>query len=148
MKKINLPPLYLFTAIALMFLLHFYLPLMRIVTPPYSYTGILIIIAGIVLISWNALYFKMYGTPIRVFEHSTHLITDGFYRYSRNPIYLGMVIIVSGGAVTLGTITPFFVVPLFVVMIRKNFIEKEERLLENIFGNTYLDYKKRVRRWL
>ena len=148
MKRINLPPLYLFAAIALMLLLHFYLPLMRIVAPPYSYMGILIIITGITLISWNALYFKKYDTPIRVFQHPTHLITDGLYRYSRNPIYLGMAIIVAGGAVTLGSIAPFFVIPLFVVMIQRNFIEKEERLLENIFGNKYLDYKNRVRRWL
>ena len=70
------------------------------------------------------------------------------YKYSRNPIYLGMGIILFGGAMVLGTFSPFIVVVIFILVIERAFIVKEEIFLENIFGDEYLEYKKSVRRWI
>ena len=148
MKEINIPPLYLFTSIALMLVLHFYFPIYKIFEFPVSLVGLIILIFGISMIVWKARYFNKYDTPIKPFEKSTYLIRDGLYRYSRNPIYLGMVILLLGGAILLGSVSPFFVVPVFAFVTQKVFILKEEKDLEEIFGKEYLDYKSEVRRWI
>ena len=147
-NRMNIPPVYLFSSIVVMILFHFYHPLRSIIDYPFKYIGLVIVVLGFGIIVWKATLFKKYKTPIRPFETSTYLIIDGLYRYSRNPIYLAMVIILLGGAVFLGSLTPFFVIPVFMFFIAKVFIENEEKFLENIFGKEYLDYKKTVRRWI
>jgi protein-S-isoprenylcysteine O-methyltransferase Ste14 len=76
------------------------------------------------------------------------LVVGGFYRYTRNPMYLGMVTALLGVAILLGTLSAFLPIPIFVWIIQKQFIEGEERFLEEIFGGQYLAYKGKVRRWL
>ena len=92
--------------------------------------------------------FKRAGTPIIPFEKSTSLLTHGIYRYTRNPIYLGMLIILAGAAVFLGSLTPFLVLPVFFFIIQEGYIRHEEPFLERIFGEQYRAYRRRVRRWL
>jgi len=148
LNRLNVPPVYLFLSILAVLILHFYLPVYQIVTAPYSYIGILIIALAVWVIVWHAGYFRKYDTPIRPFEESTFLIKEGLYQYSRNPIYLAMVFILFGGAVMLGSLTTFLVFPVFALLIEKNFIEKEEEFLSQIFGKPYIEYKNSVRRWL
>ena len=145
---LNVPPTYLFLSISAMLILHFYLPVYDIIFTPYSYTGIFIMVTGLAIIVWHAGYFKKYDTPIKPFKESTFLIKDGLYRYTRNPIYLGMVIILFSGAVVLGSLTPFLVIPIFILLIQKIFIEKEEEFLSERFGKKYIEYKKKLRRWI
>ena len=92
--------------------------------------------------------FSRAGTPVVPFERSTALVTNGSYRFTRNPMYVGMVMILAGIAVMLGTAGPWLPIPLFVWIIRANFIIGEERFLEQLFGQQYIAYKSRVRRWL
>ena len=148
MIRINIPPIYLLISIIALFVLNNIIPLSILFYPPFNYFGVVIIFLGISLILWHADYFKRYNTPIKPFEHSTHLIKDGMYRYSRNPIYLGMAVILFGGAMVLGSLSPFVVVPVFIIIIERAFIVKEEEFLESIFGDEYLEYKNSVRRWL
>ena len=148
MNRINIPPIYLLISIIALFVLNYIIPVMVLFYSPFNYFGVVIVFLGISLILWHADYFKKYQTPIKPFEHSTHLIKEGMYKYSRNPIYLGMGVILFGGAMILGSLSPFFVVPVFIIIIERAFIVKEEKFLENIFGNEYLEYKKSVRRWL
>ena len=124
LDALNVPPVYLFLSIAAMLLFHFFLPLYNLVFSPYIYIGIVIMVFGLAVIIWHAGYFRKYDTPIKPFEESTFLIKDGLYRYTRNPIYLGMVIILFGGAVMLGSLTPYIVIPFFILLIQKNFIER------------------------
>ena len=63
-------------------------------------------------------------------------------------MYLGMVIILTGVAVLLGSITPFLVPAGFFITMNVVFIPDEERAMEETFGEQFLDYKKRIRRWL
>ena len=63
-------------------------------------------------------------------------------------MYLGLVLVLLGVAVALGTLGAFLPIPLFVWIIQKRFIEGEERFLTEIFGDEYLAYRRRVRRWL
>jgi len=76
------------------------------------------------------------------------LVTKGLYKYTRNPMYLGLLIILFGYGIWLGSITPFLALPLFYWLITTQQIIPEETILEDKFGVEYLDYKARVRRWL
>lgn len=143
-----LPPVLLFACLALMGLLHFLLPLGRWLESPLTWAGLLPLGVGLGLLLGAALLFPKHGTTIKPFEESTALLTEGPYRYSRNPIYLGMILVLVGVAVLLGTRTPLLAIPLFFVLITNQFIVNEEAMLEERFGEAYRDYRQRVRRWL
>ncbi len=143
-----LPPVYFLGAIVLMVALDPFLPLATLIEPPVSYLGWVLFALGIAValaVNWR---FKRAGTPIRPFEESTALVTDGPFAFSRNPIYLGAVVALFGIFVVLGSLSPLAVIPPFVYIIQTRFIVVEERMLEEAFGEAYRDYKTRVRRWI
>ena len=92
--------------------------------------------------------FKKINTTVKPFEESTALLTDGVFRISRNPMYLGMAFILSGISILLGSLSPFFVILIFMFAMDFVFIRKEEAMLQKKFGTTWLEYKKTVRRWI
>ena len=143
-----IPPVYFLGAILMMTGLHFFVPTRTIVVAPYNYLGVLIIVVGVGMAAWGARTFKRVGTPIKPFEPSSELVTHGPYRYTRNPMYLGMVSVLCGVAVLLGSGLPVVVVPAFVWFIQHNFIRLEEADLERTFGSRFVEYRKNVRRWL
>lgn len=80
--------------------------------------------------------------------NNTHLlVTKGIYRFSRNPMYLGLLIWLLAWGLYLGNFLSLLFLPLFVYIITIQQIKPEEKILEEKFGQTYLDYQKRVRRW-
>jgi protein-S-isoprenylcysteine O-methyltransferase Ste14 len=97
---------------------------------------------------WASGKFSRLGTPIHPFQRSTRLLTDGLYRYTRNPMYVGMMLILVGLSLILGTLGTVLVIPVFAWLIERNFIVVEERALEQAFGERYREYRRRVRRWL
>jgi protein-S-isoprenylcysteine O-methyltransferase Ste14 len=147
-KRRIVPPVYLVLTLASMGALHRWAPIARLIEPPYSYLGALLIMAGIVIAAHSAFAFTKAGTPVIPFERSTALVTNGFYRVTRNPMYLGMVLVLLGTAVVLGTASPLIPIPVFILIIQTRFIAGEERFLQELFGEQYLTYKSRVRRWL
>ena len=88
------------------------------------------------------------GTTVFPFRQSTALVTTGFYRYSRNPIYLSMVVLLYGAAIALGSLSPWIVPTAFATLISQRFIRVEEAMLSETFGEQYREYCQRVRRWL
>ncbi|MBN1890783.1 MAG: isoprenylcysteine carboxylmethyltransferase family protein [Thermoflexales bacterium] len=82
------------------------------------------------------------------FHASMALITDGAFRITRNPMYLGFVLALIGAALLLGSLTVWIIVPLFAVLMDRLFITSEERMLKSAFGQAWLEYKARVRRWI
>jgi protein-S-isoprenylcysteine O-methyltransferase Ste14 len=76
------------------------------------------------------------------------LVQDGLFAFSRNPMYLGMVLVVLGVATLLRGAVPFVVPVVLAVLLYLRFIRFEERALEQTFGDDYRAYKARVRRWL
>ncbi|MBW1910265.1 MAG: isoprenylcysteine carboxylmethyltransferase family protein [Deltaproteobacteria bacterium] len=92
--------------------------------------------------------FKKLGTTVKPFEESTALITTGVFRISRHPMYVGMVLILIGIAVLMGSLTPYAVIPVFAVLMEVVFIRVEERMLEEKFSEAWLVYKEKVRRWI
>jgi len=142
------PPVYLLLGLGLIVLLHLVWPIAEIVPRGLSMLGaVLFILGGAPAILVNQ-RFSQVGTTIVPLQKSETLVTDGFFRYSRNPIYLGMACSLLGAALFLGSLSPFVVVPLFVWIIQSQFIVHEERMLEEAFGEEYRGYKARVRRWL
>jgi protein-S-isoprenylcysteine O-methyltransferase Ste14 len=147
-KRKIIPPVYFFAALLMMWALHRWWPGMIFLTAPKSYIGIAWIVFGVAINLWSARAFTKVGTPLIPFERSTALVISGLYRHTRNPMYLGMVLILVGVWLLLGSLTAGLPILAFVCVIEFNFIRGEERFLEEIFGQKYLDYKTRVRRWV
>ena len=113
-----------------------------------AYAGVIAVFLGIIMAAISAAMFKRAGTGIEPFDEATTLVSGGFYRYSRNPMYLGMILVLTGAAFLMGSVGVVLPVLIFVVIIRNNFVLGEELFLEASFGQQYLDYKSTVRRWL
>lgn len=144
----TLPPMYLFTALAGMVLLQFFLPVYQLIPYPWNAAGIIPLSLGMVLNIIADRAFKKTGTTIKPFEVSTTLVTSGVFRYSRNPMYLGMVLILTGAAILLGVLSPFIIIPVYVITMDRVFIVPEENMLHERFGKRWKQYKAEVRRWI
>jgi protein-S-isoprenylcysteine O-methyltransferase Ste14 len=92
--------------------------------------------------------FRHGRTTIIPFQESTALITAGPYRFTRNPMYLGMALFLLGAAFFLGSLSPFVVVAIFMVVIQTLFISREETMLAERFPAEFPGYRRKVRRWL
>jgi protein-S-isoprenylcysteine O-methyltransferase Ste14 len=142
-----LPPIYLYCAMALLFALHILIPGPQIVPSPWRYLGIIPLILGSILNVAADQAFKRHKTTVKPFEVSTSLITNGVFRFTRNPMYVGFVLLLAGAALLLGSVTPWIVVIVFPFLMELRFVRTEEAMLEARFGETWLAYKQRVRRW-
>jgi protein-S-isoprenylcysteine O-methyltransferase Ste14 len=147
-KRKVVPPVYLFVALLLMWLLNRYWPVLRLVETPWSYLGIIPIFVGIGIAAVSAKRFARAETGIVPFDEATTLVTGGLYRHTRNPMYLGMFLMLLGVAFMMGSVSALLPLIIFMLIIRYNFVAGEERFLEDAFGQPYLDYKAKVRRWI
>jgi protein-S-isoprenylcysteine O-methyltransferase Ste14 len=147
-KKPVYPPVFFLLAIILMVALDRFAPGTVWMHWPLRYAGIALMLAGLVPALVVNLMFKREQTTIKPFEESSKLVTRGPFRVSRNPIYLGMVVFLLGLGILLGSVAPFIVVPLFVLLIDRRFIRAEEAMLARTFGASFEDYRRRVRRWV
>jgi len=143
-----LPPHYFFAAILLMGLLHVVAPGVVWLDMPWTMIGIVLIVAGLSLPTTGAIMFHRRGTAIKPFNESSVLVVEGPYRFTRNPMYIGLTLMLIGVATVMGTLTPLFVIPIFVLVIDRLIIRVEEQMLEAKFGEQYRVYKARVRRWV
>ncbi len=147
-KRKILPVVYLLASLILMALLQFFLPMYQYVQPPIAYAGIIIVFAGIGLSAISAGMFVRVNTGLIPFEEATALVTDGVFGFTRNPMYLGMFLMVFGAAFLMGSVGALIPLLVFMLIIRFNFVAGEERFMEATFGQQYLDYKSKVRRWI
>lgn len=92
--------------------------------------------------------FALGGTSVEPFTRADALLTGGVYRFTRNPIYLGMVGFAVAFALKLGSVTPLLVPPVLAVALTRIFIRREEAYLARRFGDDYEAYRQRVRRWV
>lgn len=110
--------------------------------------GVAILGLGFGLMTWAWWLFRQRGTPIRPTDRAVTLVTGGPFRFTRNPMYLGIVGMLLGVAVWIGSV-PMLIAPVgFVVLMSRVFIPFEERSLRESFGGAYEAYAKKVRRWL
>jgi protein-S-isoprenylcysteine O-methyltransferase Ste14 len=147
-KRRIVPPVWLLLTLIAMGALQWQLPIAQLIDWPYRWISLPLILAGFAITLPAGRSFQRAGTPLIPFERSTALVTGGLFRYTRNPMYLGMVVFLLGTAALLGSLGAFLPIPVFVAIIQKNFIEGEERFMEELFGEEYRAYKRSVRRWL
>lgn len=147
MKPI-LPPTYLLICLVLMGGLWFLVPGPSVVPNPWSLTGMALVTVGCFLNVIGDAQFKRAKTAMNPFGRPTALVTAGVFNYSRNPMYLGMLLLVLGAAMLLGRATPFLGPVLLFVVLNSQFVAHEERTMAARFGEEYLRYRTRVRRWL
>lgn len=153
MKSLELkipPPVYALSIGLLMWLLNKYIPVTHFIESPWNKIGIAVIVVAGSFDLWSLfLFLKKRTTPNPMKpENTTGLVVNGLYKYSRNPMYVGLLIILTGYAIWLGSLTPFLVLPLFYWAITEMQIKPEERVLTDKFGEDYQTYKNSVRRWL
>jgi protein-S-isoprenylcysteine O-methyltransferase Ste14 len=121
----------------------------RAILWPWAWLGVSGIALGLGLIAWAIALFRRIGTTHDVRERPTRLVLIGPYRYTRNPMYLGITLILLGIGFMVGT-WPFLVLPPigFILAMTLFVIPREERILERAFGEEYETFRRRVRRWL
>src|ERR1041385_25796 len=115
---------------------------------PNVLLGAFIFVDGLALFAWAIMTMTRAGPRVETVQPTTAIVTAGPYRFSRNPIYLAMLIGLVGLAI--GFNTGWILVALvgFYLVIRYGVIAREEAYLARKFGDVYLDYKSRVRRWV
>jgi protein-S-isoprenylcysteine O-methyltransferase Ste14 len=103
---------------------------------------------GMALAVWFARTLHGADTTLRTDKPVSNLVQEGPFRYSRNPGYLSLTMIYAGIAVLRNALWAILLLPLVLYVIQREVIEREERYLERTFGEEYLAYKRRVRRWV
>jgi len=143
-----MPPTWMLVAIIAMLVFHFLLPIAKIVPTLWNLTGLVFLVSGITLNLIADRAFQRVGTTVKPYQESSSLVTNGVFQISRNPMYLGMVLILIGVAVFLRTLSPLLVVIPFAILIDQIYIRVEEQMLTEKFGATWQTYKAKTRRWL
>src|ERR671916_1104256 len=103
---------------------------------------------GVLLIGWFEWAMRHAGTPANPYKPVSHVVTEGPFRYTRNPAYLSMTMIYTGISSLVNALWAILILPVALLVIQRGVIEREERYLERKFGEEYLRYKARVRRWI
>jgi protein-S-isoprenylcysteine O-methyltransferase Ste14 len=142
------PPLIYLGGLAIGFLLEAVLPGGSFPDHLGDILGGVLMALGAGLLAWFVSSFRKADTPLPPYEPTTALVTDGPYRVSRNPAYLGFALVYA--AVALLADAPWVLAPLPVVLalIQRGVIVREERYLERLFGQDYRDFRARTRRWI
>ncbi len=142
------PPIWLLFGLVMTFVLDEFYPGVRFTSLEGQIGGGLLIVIGLLLLVSANGQFTRAGTDVIPFRDVTTLVTTGVYRYSRNPMYLGMASVLLGLAITVGATTALLVPPLFIAIIEFRYIRPEEDMLRGVFPEEFPAYCQRVRRWL
>ena len=143
-----MPPVYFYVLFVLTVSVPIFLPLPRLIDLPYSLLGWIFIVLGVILNFWSDSLFKKKKTTIKPGGKATYLIDFGPFKFSRNPIYLGMTLILLGVVFLFGSPVLFLFPFIFFLLMQQIFIPMEEKEMERSFGKNYVEYKKHVRRWI
>ncbi len=107
-----------------------------------------LVVGGAALNAWFLRTIREADVPIRTDRPVPRLTTEGPFRYTRNPSYLALAIVYAGIAALRNSLWAVLLLPLVLIVIQREVIGREERYLERAFGEEYLAYKARVRRWV
>lgn len=128
--------------------LHYLLPLRIGFTAPLNLIGVIFIIGALVILAQCALAFRRAATAIEPWKPTTSMLYNGYYKYSRNPIYLSFCLLLFGIGITANSLWILLSTIPCAIGIYHVAIVREETYLEQKFGTDYLQYKQKVRRWL
>lgn len=147
MKKLFIPPTLIAYSILIMTAIYYFMPQFNLIIMPYNLIGILIAFSGFILMGKARDLFKKHQTTLKI-EKSNHLIDEGIFSRTRNPMYVGMSILIFGFSIFSTNILALFIPIIFMSIVRLVFIKREEQLMFEAFGKDYLEYKKKVKRWI
>mgnify|MGYP003296658176 CR=1 FL=1 len=105
-------------------------------------------LSGSILMLSGARLFLRYGTAVIPHKPANRLVITGIYHWTRNPMYLGMALLYSGLAIMFDSLLALLVLPVVLIVIQTQVIAREEAYLERTFGDDYIAYRNRVRRWI
>src|SRR5262245_55580337 len=142
------PPVIYLAGLGLGLLLQWWWPQRLLAWPVAVGLGAAIVLAGAAGSVWALLAMRRARTSVNPYKPTAALVSDGPYRFLRNPIYLADAVIYLGLAAALNTWWPVALLPVVLGVMQSGVIAREERYLERRFGEEYLQYKRRVRRWL
>jgi protein-S-isoprenylcysteine O-methyltransferase Ste14 len=142
------PSVYVLATLAAMLMAHLLVPIARIITYPWNLFGVAPLLLGVALTLHALRRFGRIKTTAEPFGVSAALVTSGPFRFTRNPMYVGILLMLSGIACLLETVGPCLVVPLLGVVFDVIFVQQEEEKLEMKFGDDFRRYKAKVRRWI
>lgn len=110
--------------------------------------GLIFILLGLITRVFATISFTKNSVDILSMNHHPHLVTDEIFKYSRNPFYLGIIFISLGFVLLANSIFGIFLTVIFFIFWNFIIKRKEEKELQSIFGERYLKYKSKTRRWL
>jgi len=142
------PPILTLIFIAIAYIAKWVIPIPLAVPDVLRTIGFVIVVIGILLGGFAFVEFRKAHTTVLPHGSVSAIVTDGVYRFTRNPIYLGFLLMLVGFPLISGTYWGVLLTPVFVISMNSLVIEKEESYLEKKFGETYTSFKSRVRRWL
>ena len=115
---------------------------------PYHWIGGFVFVLAVVLAVWAFVTFRSFRADVDTHTPTTYVETGGPFAWSRNPIYLSMLISLVGLAIAFNTLWIIIGLAGWYPVMRWGVISREEAYLERMFGDDYLAYRSRVRRWL
>lgn len=147
MRKL-LPPHLVFLLLAVAVPLGLMLPIAGPFSWPLRLAGLAPVGLGLALTVPSALHFERIGTNIMTFNDPGLLVTSGHFRFTRNPMYLGFLLVLIGAALLVGSLSVWLAPVVFWIAAQFWYIPFEEQRMEATFGSTYDAYRGRVRRWI
>jgi len=149
-KALKLPVILVIIFMASMSILDVVMPGFRV---EFQYSYILspaIFAFGLLVILLGGRLFRKAKTTVNPMtpEQATELVTSGIYSVSRNPMYIGILALLIAYTIFIGNIVNFLLLPLYIGLVNKLYIIPEEKALEKLFKNKYIEYTRRVRRWI
>lgn len=142
------PPVVAIFYIIVAIMLGIFMPLLGELTRSVRNIGFGLVAVGFLLGLAALIEFRKAKTTVLPHGSVSNIISSGIFRFTRNPIYLGFLLMVIGFPLNYGSLWGIIAAPFFVVTMNRLVIEKEEAYLEKKFGERYASYKSRVRRWL
>lgn len=151
MKRLFKLPLMLVLALLIaMLLLKATLPFGQIKFAYLDWLSLIVLVLAMGVVLSAAYAFRRVQTTFdpRTPEKASSLVIRGIFHLSRNPMYLGFLLILVAGAIYSGQLVNFLLLPLFVALANRWYIQPEEAALTQLFGQDYLNYLQQVRRWI
>jgi protein-S-isoprenylcysteine O-methyltransferase Ste14 len=143
-----IPPLVYLVGIVIGFLATILMPTKVVPNSVALTVGVILVFCGAVLAGSGISKFKNVGTTVRPDRAARMLVISGPYKFTRNPMYLGLAFVYLGVAVAGQSVWALILLPVVLAIIQRRAIEPEEAFLEKRFGTNYIRYKEKVRRWL
>ena len=142
------PPLVLIALITIGIAIHFIAPAQLLPDGGIQFVGIPVVLVGLAFALSANLSFHRVGTDDRFASPTSTIVQAGAFSLSRNPMYLGMVLITLGVVISIDSAWSLLVLPVLIIYLQIGVIQREEEYLERWFGQQYRDYRSKVRRWL